>query len=66
MEEKILNKEELADFLRVPLKTVNYLLYSKQVPRFRCGREYRFLMSEIMRWIRGRMDGKWSTLLDNS
>ncbi|KAF0134054.1 MAG: hypothetical protein FD145_908 [Candidatus Saganbacteria bacterium] len=63
--EEILTKQELAEFLRVELKTVNYLVYSKQIPRFKCGREYRFLRSEIMRWIMGRMDGKWHELLDN-
>ena len=55
MEEIILNKQELADFLKVELRTVNYYLYSKQIPRFKCGREYRFLKSEIMKWVNKKM-----------
>ena len=55
MEDIILNKQELADFLKVELNTVNYYLYSKQIPRFKCGREYRFLRSEIIKWISKKM-----------
>jgi len=65
MDEIILDKQSLAEFLKVQLKTINYLVYSKQIPRFKCGREYRFLQSEIMRWIKGRMDGKWLDLLES-
>ncbi|MFC1496696.1 helix-turn-helix domain-containing protein [Candidatus Margulisiibacteriota bacterium] len=55
MEDIVLNKQELADFLKVELKTINYYLYSKQIPRFKCGREYRFLKSEIMKWINNKI-----------
>jgi excisionase family DNA binding protein len=63
--DEILDKEGLAQFLRVEMKTIRYLLYSKQLPCFRVGREYRFLRSEIMRWIKARMDGKWLQLLED-
>ena len=55
LEDTIFNKQELADFLKVELKTINYYLYSKQIPRFKCGREYRFLKSEIMKWVNKKM-----------
>lgn len=50
-DEEILDKEALAKLLKVEMKTVNHLLYSKQLPRFRCGREYRFVKSQILAWV---------------
>lgn len=48
---EILNKNELASYLNVGIKTVRYLLYSKQIPKIKIGREYRFLKADIDRWI---------------
>jgi len=47
----ILNKDDLADYLKVSLKTVCYLLYSKQLPKIKIGREYRFLKDDIDHWL---------------
>jgi excisionase family DNA binding protein len=66
MEEEVLNKAGLAALLKVELKTINYLVYTKQIPRFKCGREYRFLRSEILRWIRRKTEGNMGGLLESS
>ncbi len=52
----ILNKEELAKYLNVEAKTVNYLLYQKLLPKIRIGREYRFPKEEIDRWLEHRKE----------
>ena len=62
---EILNKNELAALLRVEIKTINYLLYSRQLPRFKVGREYRFMKTDILRWIKGRSEGNPGSVLDN-
>ena len=48
---QILNKNELANYLKVNDKTIKYLLYSKQLPKIKIGREYRFLKEDIDNWI---------------
>ncbi|MCX5751213.1 MAG: helix-turn-helix domain-containing protein [Candidatus Saganbacteria bacterium] len=58
MEEEILTKEDVAKFLKVDIRTVRHYLYTKQIPAFRCGKEYRFLKSEIIKWIKQRMEGQ--------
>lgn len=63
MDNEILTKTDLADFLRCEIRTVNHLLYSKQLPRFKVGREYRFLKSEIIKWISSNMERKSIGLL---
>ena len=47
----ILTKQDLAHYLKVSIQTVTYLLYSKQLPKIKVGREYRFLKSDIDQWI---------------
>eukprot|EP01047_Picozoa_sp_COSAG01_P000050 COSAG01_NODE_1_length_100484_cov_170.446142_50_plen_66_part_00 len=47
----ILTKQDLAHYLKVSIQTVTYLLYSKQLPKIKVGREYRFLKSDIDDWI---------------
>ena len=51
---EILNKNELATYLKVSTKTVCYLLYSKQLPKIKVGREYRFLKSDIDKWVQSK------------
>lgn len=63
--EEIFDKEGLAALLKVEPKTVNYLVYTGQVPRFKCGREYRFLKSEILKWIHRRMKENRGSLLED-
>jgi excisionase family DNA binding protein len=47
----ILTKQDLAHYLKVSIQTVTYLLYSKQLPKIKVGREYRFLKSDIDQWV---------------
>ena len=47
----ILTKQDLAHYLKVSIQTVTYLLYSKQLPKIKVGRDYRFLKSDIDQWI---------------
>ena len=54
---EILNKSDLAEYLKVPVKTVYYLLYSKQLPKIKIGKEYRFLKSDIDTWIQKQRQG---------
>ena len=51
---EILNKTDLAIYLKVDLKTICYLLYSKQLPKIRVGKEYRFLKSDIDKWVQSK------------
>ncbi|MBT5856491.1 helix-turn-helix domain-containing protein [bacterium] len=48
---ELLTKQELANYLKVRVKTVCYLLYSKQLPKIKVGREYRFIKTDIDKWI---------------
>lgn len=52
----LLNKHQLAEFLQVEPKTVNYLLYSNQIPKVRIGKEYRFVQEDIETWIKARVE----------
>ena len=47
----ILTKQDLAHYLKFSIQTVTYLLYSKQLPKIKVGREYRFLKSDIDQWV---------------
>ena len=49
---EIFNKQALAEFLRVDLKTINYLANMKRLPYFKVGREVRFLRSSVEEWAK--------------
>ena len=49
---EILNKEDLAAYLKVDVKTITSLLYQKKIPKIRIGKEYRFIKEDIDQWIR--------------
>lgn len=51
---EIFNKTELAHYLKVNLNTICYLLYSKQLPKVRIGREYRFVKDDIDHWLKSQ------------
>ncbi|MSR89300.1 MAG: DNA-binding protein [Candidatus Margulisbacteria bacterium] len=56
----ILNKEDLANYLKVDIKTINYLLYYKYLPKIKIGRGYRFIKHDIDAWIQTRKEApKW-------
>jgi excisionase family DNA binding protein len=54
--DEIFDKQELAGFLKVQPRTVNYLLYTKQIPRVKIGREFRFIRSDIEKWLNQRKE----------
>ena len=50
----LMNKEELADYMKVRIGTVKYLLYQNKIPKIRVGREYRFDRDDIDQWLHAR------------
>jgi len=53
---EILNKEDLAAYLKVDVKTVASLLYQKKIPKIRIGKEYRFIKEDIDQWVRSKRE----------
>jgi excisionase family DNA binding protein len=54
---QLLDKQQLAEFLNVPMKTVLYLLYHrKDFPKVRIGREYRFVKEDVELWVCDRKE----------
>ena len=51
----IVAKEELAEILKVKVKTIKWLVTSRQIPFFRMGKEVRFFRSQIEAWLLGRV-----------
>lgn len=52
MAEEIFDKQSLAGFLKVEVKTVEYLASMKRLPYFKVGREVRFRRSAIEEWAK--------------
>jgi len=52
MSEEIFNIEQLANFLRVEPKTVQYLSDTKRLPYFKVGRNIRFRRMAIEEWAK--------------
>ena len=50
--EEFFDKENLAKFLKVDLKTIGYLADIKRLPYFKVGRHIRFRRSAIEEWAR--------------
>jgi len=51
----ILTRTEAADFLRLPLRTLDYLVTTKQIPFSRIGkRNVRFSRKRLEEWFRER------------
>ena len=50
-EREILNMQEAADFLRVPLLTVQRQAKAGRLPGRRIGREWRFSRSVLLEWM---------------
>lgn len=53
---EIINKQQLAELLNVNMKTVNYLVYFKKIPRVRIGKEFRFVKEEIEAWVKEKTE----------
>lgn len=55
MTEELLNKIQVAELLKVKPRTVNYLTTTRKLPFIKgIGREYRYLRSSIMEWLKQR------------
>jgi len=51
--DEILTREQVANLLKVKPRTVGYLTTTHQLPYIKgLGREYRYLMSSIMEWLK--------------
>ncbi len=51
MVEEILTLQEVAKYLKVDKRTVYRMVKSKKVPAFRVGNQWRFLKTDILKWI---------------
>ena len=55
--EPLIDVQQLADYLDVPVKTLYAWRYRRQgPPAFRVGRHLRYRRSDIQRWIQQRID----------
>jgi len=55
VQDEILNRKEAAEMLKVPQRTLDYLVATGQVPFSRVGRRsVRFTRSRLMDWLRER------------
>ena len=50
-ERRILTVRELAEFLQVDVSTIYRLVWTKELPAFRVGRDWRFKLDEIENWM---------------
>lgn len=51
-EEKLLTKEDIADFLNVSIKKIDRLVSMEEIPFFKIGRNVRFSKGRVLTWIR--------------
>jgi excisionase family DNA binding protein len=56
-ETQVLTLSEVATLLRVPKSTVYKLAQNGTVPAFKVGKHWRFLLSDIERWLRSQGNG---------
>ena len=53
--EEILTRSEVAEFFKIPIRTIDYLVSTQQIPFFRVGkRGVRFSRNRLMEWSRER------------
>jgi excisionase family DNA binding protein len=50
--EEVFSIEQLAEFLKIEVKSAQHLANTKRLPFFRVGRQIRFRRSAIEEWIR--------------
>ena len=56
-EDRLINVEELADYLGVPVATLYQWRYRREgPPGFRVGRHLRYRWSDVQRWIEQRIE----------
>ncbi len=55
VDDEILKREEAAEMLKLPLRTIDYLVATGQIPYTRIGkRSVRFSRTRLMEWFRER------------
>jgi len=53
--DEVLTKQEAAEFLKIPVRTIDYLVSTDQIPFSRLGkRAVRFYRARLIEWIRER------------
>lgn len=52
LEEKLLTKNEIANFLNVSIKKIDRLVSMDEIPYFKIGRNVRFSKGQVLTWIR--------------
>lgn len=50
--DKVMTLIQACDFLQLSESTVRRMVYSKQIPSRQIGRQYRFLKSELIDWLK--------------
>jgi len=50
---RILTVQEIADYLRVHPSTIYRLLKKGEIPAFKVGSDWRFVLSEAVKWSKG-------------
>ena len=58
MKSDIMTMEEVADYLKLKLKTAYAIAARGDIPGFKVGGSWRFRRSEIEKWIRKQETGK--------
>ena len=51
---KLMNIDEMAEFLNIPIATVRDYVWRKQIPYVKVGRHIRFRHEEILVWLEDR------------
>jgi excisionase family DNA binding protein len=55
MNNLLITKDELSKMLKCELKTIKWLVTSRQIPFLRIGREIRFTERDVSDWINNRV-----------
>lgn len=55
---EVFTLREVADFLKVTERTIYRLAAAKQIPAFKVGGSWRFLRTDIARWIRTQCEDR--------
>lgn len=50
--ERLFSYKSLAEYLNVPVKTIQDWVYKRKIPYVRAGRHVRFIGSEIRQWLK--------------
>lgn len=57
MESKLLNIEEAARYLGMPVSRIRYETFIKRIPFIKIGRSVRYIKEQLDAWIESHMEG---------